>query len=196
MSSGLFRAARSSFTAEQCAENVAAVVEGALQHIPRKWSNVQALYLRTAESAALPIYQVNPSAPELARHAGGKVNPRNCSRITVCPNIPSNFMCSSCGRTYVESAPFFVPGAVYRLMQHALATLDFWLCCRSCQSSQCGYLWLAVGHQLCLLLRQWRAHSQECLRLLAEKVQGSCPLTLQKVIHKLQGTGRVVKDLP
>ena len=63
MSLRLCRAARSSFTAEQCAENVAAVVEGALQHIPRKWSNVQALYLRTAESAALPIYQVCPSAP-------------------------------------------------------------------------------------------------------------------------------------
>ena len=52
------RSARSSFTPEQCAENIAAVIEGALEHIPRKWSNVQALYLRTAESAALPIYQV------------------------------------------------------------------------------------------------------------------------------------------
>ena len=37
---------------------MAAVIEGALQHIPRKWSNVQSLFLRTAESAALPIYQV------------------------------------------------------------------------------------------------------------------------------------------
>jgi ribosome biogenesis protein UTP30 len=55
---GLCRAARNSFTAEQCAENIAAVIEGALEHIPRKWSNVQALHLRTAESAALPIYQV------------------------------------------------------------------------------------------------------------------------------------------
>lgn len=55
---GCCRAARSSFTAEQCAENVAAVIEGSLQHIPRKWGNVQALFLRTAESAALPIYQV------------------------------------------------------------------------------------------------------------------------------------------
>ena len=54
----LCRAARSSFTAKQSAENVAAVIEGALQHIPRKWSNVQSLFLRTAESAALPIYQV------------------------------------------------------------------------------------------------------------------------------------------
>ena len=37
---------------------MAAVIEGALQHILRKWSNVQSLFLRTAESAALPIYQV------------------------------------------------------------------------------------------------------------------------------------------
>ena len=68
--SRLCRAARSSFTAEQCAENVAAVIEGALQHIPRKWNNVQALYLRTAESAALPIYQVSPDVPWHARRAG------------------------------------------------------------------------------------------------------------------------------
>ncbi|CAL5218961.1 g714 [Coccomyxa viridis] len=65
------RAARSSFTAEDCAENVAAVIEGALQHIPRKWSNVQALYLRTAESAALPIYQELPE--QSTRISVGKV---------------------------------------------------------------------------------------------------------------------------
>ena len=46
------------------------MIEGALQHIPRKWSNVQALYLRTAESAALPIYQVHPDAPEHTKRAG------------------------------------------------------------------------------------------------------------------------------
>ena len=53
---------------------MAAVIEGALQHIPRKWSNVQALYLRTAESAALPIYQVDPNVLVQARrhHACGE----------------------------------------------------------------------------------------------------------------------------
>ena len=61
------RAARSSFTAKQSAENVAAVIEGALHYIPRKWSNVQSLFLRTAVSAALPIYQVRAHSQTMRR---------------------------------------------------------------------------------------------------------------------------------
>ena len=37
----LRRAARSSFSEAQCLENVAAVIAGAVDHIPRKWANVQ-----------------------------------------------------------------------------------------------------------------------------------------------------------
>jgi ribosome biogenesis protein UTP30 len=41
-----------------------AAVRGALPNIPRKWANVQALHLKTATSAALPIYQALPDAPQ------------------------------------------------------------------------------------------------------------------------------------
>lgn len=45
-------------------ENVAAAVKGAIEHVPRKWKNVQALYLKTADSVALPIYQTMPDLPQ------------------------------------------------------------------------------------------------------------------------------------
>ena len=45
-------------------ENVAAVVKGAMEHVPRKWKNIQALYLKTSDSVALPIYQVMPDLPQ------------------------------------------------------------------------------------------------------------------------------------
>ncbi|BDA43877.1 Ribosomal L1 domain-containing protein 1 [Coccomyxa sp. Obi] len=58
------RVARSSFSAEQCTENILEAVKGALPHIPRKWANVQALHLKAANSAALPIYQTLPEQPQ------------------------------------------------------------------------------------------------------------------------------------
>ena len=39
-------------------------VQGAVAHIPKKWSNVQALFLKTADSVALPIYQMLPSGQQ------------------------------------------------------------------------------------------------------------------------------------
>jgi ribosome biogenesis protein UTP30 len=60
---------------EECSANVIAAVQGALRHIPRKWANVRALHLKTADSAALPLYQAIPDAPvriEGAKTAGGK----------------------------------------------------------------------------------------------------------------------------
>lgn len=59
------RVARSSFTAEQCTENVLAVVKAAAEHVSKKWANVQSLHLKTADSAALPIYQAVPEAPKV-----------------------------------------------------------------------------------------------------------------------------------
>jgi hypothetical protein len=38
--------------------------QGAVAHIPKKWSNVQALFLKTADSVALPIYQMLPSGQQ------------------------------------------------------------------------------------------------------------------------------------
>lgn len=57
---------------EECAANVAAAIQGALQHIPRKLANVRALHLKMADSAALPIYQALPEVP--MRIAGAKVD--------------------------------------------------------------------------------------------------------------------------
>ena len=65
------RVARSSMSADECTANVVAAMQGALQHIPRKWANVRALHLKCADSAALPIYQALPDAP-VRIVAGGK----------------------------------------------------------------------------------------------------------------------------
>lgn len=45
-------------------ENIAAAVKGAVEHVPRKWKNVQALYLKTNDSVALPIFQTMPDLPQ------------------------------------------------------------------------------------------------------------------------------------
>mmetsp|Transcript_15882 Transcript_15882/g.47796 ORF Transcript_15882/g.47796 Transcript_15882/m.47796 type:complete len:285 (+) Transcript_15882:251-1105(+) len=55
------RVAKSSFSQQECALNVAAAIQGATQHVPRKWAGVQALYLKTSDSVALPVYQTLPS---------------------------------------------------------------------------------------------------------------------------------------
>lgn len=55
------RVAKSSFSTPQCAANVAAAIQSVAAHVPKKWSGVQALYLKTADSVSLPIYQTLPS---------------------------------------------------------------------------------------------------------------------------------------
>eukprot|EP00884_Botryococcus_braunii_P005373 jgi/Botrbrau1/14837/Bobra.0278s0007.1 len=60
------RFARSSFTEKQCAENLVAVLRAAVPHLPKKWSNVQNLFIKTANSVALPFYQSLPGADKLA----------------------------------------------------------------------------------------------------------------------------------
>ena len=57
------RVARSSFSQRECALNVAVAIQGAVQHLPRKWAGVQALYLKTSDSVALPLYQTLPCEP-------------------------------------------------------------------------------------------------------------------------------------
>ncbi|GFH46145.1 hypothetical protein CTEN210_02619 [Chaetoceros tenuissimus] len=41
---------------EHLAENAAAIVENAVQKIPRKWANICAIHIKTSHSVALPIY--------------------------------------------------------------------------------------------------------------------------------------------
>lgn len=57
------KVARSGQTQQQCVENVLAAIKAALDKVPRKWDGVQALFLKTADSVSLPIYQVLPDVP-------------------------------------------------------------------------------------------------------------------------------------
>jgi len=66
------RVARTSMTAKDITDNVMAVLRQAMQHIPKKWANVQAVYLKTSESVSLPVYQVLPDKPtKIAAAAAG-----------------------------------------------------------------------------------------------------------------------------
>ncbi len=57
----LCRVGKSSMSQEDCTENIVATVVSALDHIPKKWLNVQALHLKSVNSVALPIYQTLPA---------------------------------------------------------------------------------------------------------------------------------------
>lgn len=57
------RVARSSMAAAEVADNAVAALRGVVQHIPKKWANVQAVYLKSSESVSLPVYQVLPDQP-------------------------------------------------------------------------------------------------------------------------------------
>eukprot|EP00271_Cylindrocystis_brebissonii_P000252 TRINITY_DN1030_c2_g1_i1.p1 TRINITY_DN1030_c2_g1~~TRINITY_DN1030_c2_g1_i1.p1 ORF type:complete len:330 (+),score=61.83 TRINITY_DN1030_c2_g1_i1:170-1159(+) len=54
------RAARLSHTEEEIMENVLAVIEGVAGHVPKKWKNIQSIFLKTQESASLPLYTATP----------------------------------------------------------------------------------------------------------------------------------------
>jgi len=57
------RAARSSMAPGAAVENVLAVLAGVVAHVPKRWSNVQAVYVKTGDSVALPVYQTLPDKP-------------------------------------------------------------------------------------------------------------------------------------
>jgi ribosome biogenesis protein UTP30 len=57
------RAARCGMGAAAATENVLAVIAAAAGRVPKKWANVQAVYVKTSESVALPVYQVLPDKP-------------------------------------------------------------------------------------------------------------------------------------
>uniref|UniRef100_A0A1D2A9P3 Ribosomal L1 domain-containing protein 1 n=1 Tax=Auxenochlorella protothecoides TaxID=3075 RepID=A0A1D2A9P3_AUXPR len=60
------RVSRSSHTQDEVVENVIAALKDALPHIPKQWNGVKALYMKTADSVALPIYQASP-VPDVVR---------------------------------------------------------------------------------------------------------------------------------
>ena len=46
------------------AQNIAGALDAIIDHIPRKWSNVQALFIKTHNSVALPFFN---SLPEITK---------------------------------------------------------------------------------------------------------------------------------
>ncbi len=63
---------RSSMSPAQLEENIAAALAGAASRIPKKWANVQAVYLKAAESVALPLWQTLPDQPARIEGAGAE----------------------------------------------------------------------------------------------------------------------------
>lgn len=55
------KVARNSQSIEEVLSNVDAVLEAVASNIPKKWENVQAVYLKSADSVALPVYQSLPT---------------------------------------------------------------------------------------------------------------------------------------
>ncbi|KAL3138723.1 hypothetical protein ABBQ32_006478 [Trebouxia sp. C0010 RCD-2024] len=55
------RVAKNTMSQADCTENIISVVEGAMEHVAKKWSNVQALHLKSVNSVALPVYQTLPA---------------------------------------------------------------------------------------------------------------------------------------
>lgn len=54
------KVARASFTVAAAVANIEAVLAAAAKHVPKKWGNVQAVFLKSADSVALPLYQSLP----------------------------------------------------------------------------------------------------------------------------------------
>ncbi|KAJ4797704.1 60S ribosomal protein L10a [Rhynchospora pubera] len=54
------RVGRLSMEVDHIVDNVMAVVDEAVQKIPKKWGNVRSLHLKAVDSVALPIYQTVP----------------------------------------------------------------------------------------------------------------------------------------
>lgn len=57
------KVAKSSFTAEECVENIMTVLAAATHHIAKGWQGVRAVHLKTTDSVALPMYQQLPQTP-------------------------------------------------------------------------------------------------------------------------------------
>jgi len=54
------RIGKTSFAVEQVVDNITSAMPRIIQHIPKKWKNIQALYIKTHDSVALPIFNSVP----------------------------------------------------------------------------------------------------------------------------------------
>mmetsp|Transcript_15396 Transcript_15396/g.30277 ORF Transcript_15396/g.30277 Transcript_15396/m.30277 type:complete len:325 (-) Transcript_15396:413-1387(-) len=59
----MVKIARTSMTWQQAAANIMGSINTVVDKIPKKWKNIQAIYIRTHDSAALPIYNALPTQP-------------------------------------------------------------------------------------------------------------------------------------
>lgn len=57
------KVARNSHQVNEVLSNVLSVLEAIAEKVPKKWDNVQAVFLKSADSVALPVYQSAPAVP-------------------------------------------------------------------------------------------------------------------------------------
>ncbi|KAG2490229.1 hypothetical protein HYH03_011353 [Edaphochlamys debaryana] len=58
------KVARSSFEVQDVVDNIHAALAAAVEHIPKKWAALQGVFLKTADSVALPLFQTLPDQPQ------------------------------------------------------------------------------------------------------------------------------------
>jgi ribosome biogenesis protein UTP30 len=51
---------KSTMEIDEIVENTVVAIEGAVNKIPRKWGNIQSIYVKTPDSVALPIFTAPP----------------------------------------------------------------------------------------------------------------------------------------
>jgi len=66
----MIRVARASFTVDQVVANVMSAIAAAVERIPRKWKNIQSVYLRTQDSPALPVFNSLPTVNRIHVNIG------------------------------------------------------------------------------------------------------------------------------
>jgi len=69
-----FRIGRSSFTEDQVVENIFAGL-GVVEKLPKKWKNIQAMYIKTPNSVAIPFYASLPLSQRLSSTSQKKQKP-------------------------------------------------------------------------------------------------------------------------
>jgi len=56
------KAAKSSLSRDEVIENIMEATKGVVERVPKKWGNIQSIYIKSNESIALPIYNALPTA--------------------------------------------------------------------------------------------------------------------------------------
>lgn len=81
------RAALTNMTSSQIRDNVDVILTQVMAHIPRGWKNVQAVYMKTTDSVALPVYTSLPGGvlkiPQPQREPEEEGEAREESRVVV-----------------------------------------------------------------------------------------------------------------